>query len=239
MSIHQGHRQRLKAEFLSGGAQSWSDYRLLELMLCFSIPQGDVNPLAHQLIDRFGSLAGVLDAPVEELCRVKGVGEHTAAYLKLFPAVNGRYLANRTDPGEVILTSEAAGKALAPYFYGAQNEMVYILCLDAKGKNLGACRISEGNQWGSEVNIQNIAVECVKRRCAYFYLAHNHVTNIALPSREDWSATSVVRSALLPLGITLLDHLVFVDGDMVSIKLSRRSGRAQVFRMLPLDDWDN
>ena len=77
MSIHDGHRQRVKAEFLSSGGQNWPDHRLLELLLFYAIPQGDVNGLAHALMERFGSLSGVLDASAEELKKTPGVGEHT------------------------------------------------------------------------------------------------------------------------------------------------------------------
>ena len=75
---HTGHRERMKAEFLARGLEGWPDHRVLELLLFYTIPQGDVNDLAHELVERFGSLAGVLDASVEELKKVKGVGDHTA-----------------------------------------------------------------------------------------------------------------------------------------------------------------
>lgn len=69
---HTGHRQRLKAEFLAQGLEGWPDHKVLELLLCYAIPQGDVNGLAHELVERFGSLAGALDASVEELKRCRG-----------------------------------------------------------------------------------------------------------------------------------------------------------------------
>ena len=91
MSIHAGHRSRVKTEFLARGLEGWPDHRVLELLLFYAIPQGDVNALAHELIDRFGSLAGVLDASADELQKVPGVGEHTAVLLRLIPALGGRY----------------------------------------------------------------------------------------------------------------------------------------------------
>ena len=88
-AVHAGHRGRVKEEFLTRGVVGWPDHRILELLLFYAIPQGDVNPLAHELVDRFGSLAGVLDALPEELMKVKGMGEHSAVLLKLIPAVLG------------------------------------------------------------------------------------------------------------------------------------------------------
>lgn len=231
-AIHTGHRRRVREEFLTRGIEGWPDHRVLELILFFAIPKGDVNPLAHELIDRFGSLSGVLDALPEELTKVSGVGEYTAALLKIFPAVMGRYLEGRTGPGVVIHTPAEAGHVLAPYLYGARNETVYILCLDAKEKVLGVRRLSEGNIGNSDVTIRRAAEECLALRASFCYLAHNHVSGIALPSPEDMATTDVIRTALAPLGVRLVDHLVFVDGDLVSVRetaADRRGGYRMVY----------
>ena len=230
-AIHTGHRQRMKEEFRTRGTEGWPDHKILELLLFYAIPQGDVNPLAHELIDRFGSLDGVLDALPEELMKVKGMGEHSATMLKLFPAVLGRYVEGRTGPGEIVHTVEEAGHVLAPYFYGVRNEMVYVLCLDAKEKLLGVKKISEGNNTNSDVTIRRVAEECLALRASFCYLAHNHVSDIALPSPADMNTTSVIRAALEPLGVHLVDHLVFSDGDLVSIQETATSGRGG-FRMI-------
>ena len=237
MSIHTGHRQRVKTEFRTRGIEGWPDHKVLELLLYYAIPQGDVNPLAHALVDRFGSLEGVLDALPEELTKVPGLGEHTATLLKLIPAVLGRYLDGRTGPGHIVHTAEEAGQVLAPYFCGARNEMTYVLCLDAKEKVLGVQKLSEGNIRNSDVTIRRVAEECMAMRASFCYLAHNHVSGIALPSPEDVNATEVVRAALAPLGVQLVDHLVFADGDMVSISQSQRQGMTRGFRMVYPSEW--
>lgn len=224
-AVHTGHRGRVKEEFLIRGIEGWPDHRVLELILFYAVPQGDVNPLAHELIDRFGSLSGVLDAHPEELRKVKGMGEHSASLLKLLPAVLGRYLEGRTGPGEIVHTTAEAGHVLAPYLYGARNEMTYILCLDAKEKLLGVRRLSEGNIRSSDVTIRRAAEECLALRASFCYLAHNHVSGIALPSPEDVNTTLVIRAALEPLGVRLVDHLVFVDGDLVSVRETAAAGR--------------
>ncbi len=235
-AIHTGHRGRVKEEFLTRGVEGWPDHRIVELLLFYAIPQGDVNPLAHELVDRFGSLEGVLDALPEELMKVKGMGEHSVTLLKLIPAVTGRYLEGRTGPGTIIHTAAEAGHVLAPYFYGVRNEMVYILCLDAKEKLLGVKKISEGNNTNSDVTIRRVAEECLALRASFCYLAHNHVSDIALPSPADMNTTSVIRAALEPLGVHLVDHLVFSDGDLVSIQETATSGRGG-FRMIYPGQW--
>ena len=103
MGTHDGHRGRMKKEFLQGGLTAFSDVRALELLLFYSRMQGDVNPTAHALLDTFGSLAGVLDADPEQLLTVPGVGENTAVLLKLVPALAAKYLASRTSPDTILV----------------------------------------------------------------------------------------------------------------------------------------
>ena len=215
---HTGHRERMKAEFLARGLEGWPDHRVLELLLFYTIPQGDVNDLAHELVERFGSLAGVLDASVEELKKVKGVGDHTAVFLRMRPAVLGRYQGARTRLSAIINSPEEAYAWLEPYFFGARNEMVYVLCLDGKRQVLGVRKVAEGSIELAEVNTRRIAEEAIGLRAAQIYVAHNHVSNLAIPSQADWLTTDTLRGALRPIGIELIDHLVFVDGDMVSLK---------------------
>ena len=230
--LHSGHRQRVKDEFRARGLEGWPDHRVLELLLFYAIPQGDVNGLAHDLIDRFGSLAGVLDASEDELRKVPGVGEHTSLLIQLIPAVGARYREQRSDLGELVQTPREAAALLEPYFFGARNEMVYILCLDGKCKLLGIRKVSEGSIYASDINIRRIVEEAMGLRAAAIYLAHNHVNNLAFPSAEDWQATDVIRAALAPVGLNLIDHLVFVDGDAVSLNQSERNGRRPVYQLM-------
>ena len=91
-NIHAGHRRRVKAEFLERGLSGLPAHRVLELLLFYAIPRGDVNPLAHRLVDHFGSLTGVFHATYEQLLEVEGIGENAAVLLQLVPAVSARYL---------------------------------------------------------------------------------------------------------------------------------------------------
>ena len=218
MASHTGHRQRMKAEFLARGIEGWPDHRVLELLLFYAVPQGDVNGLAHELIERFGSLSGVLDASVEELRKVSGVGEHTAVLLRMLPALLGRYQASRTRLNDIVNSADDAYPWLEPYFFGARNEMIYLLALDGKNKPLGVRKVAEGSICAANINLRRIMEEAAALRAPQIYLAHNHISNLAFPSPVDISTTQTMRTALAGVGIELLDHLVFVDGDMVSMR---------------------
>ncbi len=217
-NLHAGHRSRVKEEFLRRGLDSFAEHRVLELLLFYAIPQEDTNELAHRLIERFGSLAGVLDASAEDLCTVPGVGKHTAVLLRMIPALCGRYVASRSAVGHIVDCSARVREVLEPYFFGARNEMVYLVCLDGKRKVLGVRKITEGSINAAEVTSRRIAEEAVSLRASAVILAHNHVSGIAIPSQEDCATTRYLKQVLEPIGIELLDHVVFCDDDMVSMK---------------------
>ena len=99
---HAGHRQRMRERFLTGGLEGFADHEVLELMLFYAIPQRNVNPLAHRLLDRFGTLHAVLEAPVEELMKVEGVGQYAALLLSLFSHAARRLEMSRENTGKLI-----------------------------------------------------------------------------------------------------------------------------------------
>ena len=119
MGPHDGHRQRLKTEFLAR-PDSFPDRKLLELLFFYANPRSDTNPLAHELIDRFGSLAGVLDAPPEELCKVKGMGKHGAVLLKTVKELSGRYLTARTRVDDIARNSRLLPAPAALFLRGPE-----------------------------------------------------------------------------------------------------------------------
>ena len=217
MGIHDGHRQRLKEEFV-GHPDSFPDHKLLELLLFYANPRGDTNPTAHLLMDRFGSLAGVLDALPDELMKVPGVGFHTVALLKAAKEMGGRYLTARTDLDEIVNSSHDAGILLRPYFFGARTEKVYLLCLDGKGKSLGVRLIAEGSVNAAEVTTRGVVEAALSLNATRVVLAHNHISGLALPSEEDKATTAYLDGVLSTVGVELNDHLIFVDDDMVSLR---------------------
>lgn len=218
MGVHDGHRKRLKQQFLVHG-DDFLDHQLLELLLCYAIPQGDVNELAHALLDRFGSLAGVCDALPEVLMQTPGIGEHSAVLIKLIPKLSGRYTTIRGSVGDILDSTQDACEYLRPYFQqGARNEMVYLVCMDAKCKVLGVHKLGEGSVNAADITPRKIVEVALAHNATSVILAHNHVSGIALPSNADLATTRKIFLVLRDLSINLVDHLIFADDDMVSIK---------------------
>lgn len=219
-SIHTGHRKRTKDEFLSRGLAGLPDHKVLELLLFYAIPQGDVNPLAHALLEHFGTLTGVFHATYEQLLEVKGVGPNTAALIRLVPAVAARYMEDRCDMEGQIVDSWQFREILLPLFFGARNEMVYLVCMDAKNKLICCRKLGEGIVDQTAVTARKAMEAALGCNASRVALAHNHVSGIAHYSRADVATTLELKDLLRKVDIELVDHLIVANDDMVSMAAS-------------------
>jgi DNA repair protein RadC len=217
MSIHEGHRQHMKERFLREGLDNFTEVQVLELLLFYVIPRKDTNPIAHRLIDRFGSLSQVLEAPVEELEKVDGIGPNAAMLLSLITAVARVYMVNRTEKQKILNSIEECGRYLKSFFIGRRVEMVYLLCLDAKCKVLSCREVGEGSVNSANVPIRRIVELALSQNASSVVLAHNHPSGVAIPSAEDVSTTRRVAAALSTVDIPLVDHIIVADDDFVSL----------------------
>ena len=215
---HKDHRKRMKARFLKEGLDSFDHHNILELMLFYAIPQGDTNPVAHRLLEEFGSFSGVLNASMENLCQVKGVGEHAATLIKLFAAVARPYLDDSNSGGIFLTNTEEAGRYITPKFIGRTVETAYLICLDGKRKVTYCGILNEGSVDSVPIFVRSIVEKAIAVNASSVILAHNHPTGFALPSADDVRTTRLVAAALEPLSIRLLDPLVVAMGDCVSMK---------------------
>ncbi len=220
MGVHDGHRDRMRRRFLANGLNGFADHEVLELLLYYAIPRGDVNPLAHALMDRFGSLSGVLAAPAELLAQVEGVGERTAMLLRLVPQI--AQMARLADmEREVALnTREKIGDYLLELFSRERNEAVYQVCLDGKGKLLACRRLGEGSASAVNLDVRKIVQNAIAFCACSVILAHNHPSGVALPSQEDHTATLRVKEALASIDVKLEDHIIVADHDFLSFAQS-------------------
>lgn len=217
MAMHDGHRQRLKDLFVKEGLDNFNELQVLELLLFYCIPRQDTNPVAHRLLERFGRLSQVLEAPVAELQKVEGMGPNAATFLHLVTQVGRYYLINRAMDQKILATIEECGKFLVPYFYGRRNETVFLLSLDAKCKLLSCKEIGEGSVNSAGVPVRRIVETALAANATTVVLAHNHPSGLALPSSEDVQTTLRLAAALDTVDITLADHIVVADEDFVSL----------------------
>lgn len=220
MSIHDDHRQRVRERFLESGLDGFNDIQVLEFLLFYCIPRKDTNPIAHELLNHFGSLSQVMEAPVEELKKVSGIGENAAVFLQLVTAVGRYYQIDRAKQMKILPTIEDCGKYLIPFFHGQRNETVFLLCLDAKCKVICCKEIGEGSVNSAGVPIRRIVETALGVTATTVVLAHNHPSGLALPSGEDIQTTRRVAAALSAVEISLADHIVVADDDFVSIAQS-------------------
>ena len=218
--MHEGHRERLRRRFLQEGLDNFDELQVLELLLFYAIPRRDTNPIAHALREQFGSLSGVLEAPVSALAQVPGMGENAATLIQLVTATSRYYMVQRSRAGQALNTVERCGAYLTPRFFGLRDEAVCALCLDAKCKPL-ACRIlGRGSVNAAGVPIRKIVEFALSVNATSVVLAHNHPSGIALPSHEDIAATERLSAALDAVGVILADHIIVSDEDFVSMAAS-------------------
>lgn len=208
-NLHAGHRKRMMERFLREGTNGFAEHEILEIYLFNVLPRTDTNKLAHRLIDHFGSFAAVCDAPMASLLQVEGVGERTAAYLKMLPSVVRTYCMSQVKSFRVVNSTEEAGALLMPYFIGRTNEELLMLSLDSAGKVLGITPISEGDLDHASVDIRKLVETVIMYRATKVVLAHNHPRSVALPSQEDIACTRRIVRALELINVTVLDHLIF------------------------------
>jgi len=207
----------MKAEFVANGLNGLPEHKVLELVLFFAIPQGDVNPLAHRLIEHFGSLVGVFHATYDQLLEVKGGGENTATLLQLIPAVSAWYLRqNSRFEGQIVGTWQFK-ELLQPYFFGQRSEMAYLVCLDGKRKVLAVRKLGEGIVDTVNITTRKVLEAALACNASQVVLAHNHVSGVAMWSSEDVKTTMRLKSLLAAADIRLIDHLIFAGDDMVSM----------------------
>lgn len=219
-SVHNGHRDRLKKRYSEHGLDNFDDHNVLELLLTYAIPRRDVNELAHEIIEHFGSFAAVFDAEIEELKQVKGVGENAATLIKLVLDVNRRYLLSRAERGgkPILKQTDDAGEFFMPYFYGEHLEKVYVACLDDNFRLIACHLMFEGGLSSAAISVRKLAEVAIADHATNLILAHNHPVGSAMPSVEDVQATINIARGLRAVEISLLDHMIVADGEYLSME---------------------
>ena len=205
---HTGHRQRLRQRFDENRLQGFSDHEILELLLTYAIPRIDVNPLAHRLVKTFGSLSAVLDASPEELKKVDGIGERSAALISMMVPVFQRYEQEKLQSKPRFSTYSALAAYCNTLFMGVREEQFYLLCFDAKMQLIKAVEMASGTTDEVHVSPRQIVREALRLNAVTVAVTHNHPSGDPKPSQDDIDLTRDIRDALDTVEIRLADHVV-------------------------------
>lgn len=217
---HSGHRDRLRAKYLENGVESLAPHEVIELLLFNAVPYRNTNDIAKRLLDRFGSLAAVLDASLDMLMQA-GLTRNQAAFLKLIPDVTRLYMVEREDDGDTIIDMETLPAYLKAQFIGRMHEeCIFLLLVDKKMKEVYSGVLSRGSFNASEISMRRIVSLALSHGAVGAILAHNHPSGFAMPSQEDYRATVTARDTLRRIGVELLDHYILADGECVSMRES-------------------
>ena len=217
---HEGHRERLKKRFLNS-PESFEDHELLELLLFYAIPRKNTNETAHKLLERFGSIKGILDANLEALSEVDGIGQNAAIYIKTIAMLVSKYEYVDTREDGILKNPETLHTFLKNLFIGTDNEISYVLMFDNSRRLITCEKIGEGFSMEHTLSLRKIASCALSTNASFAIMVHNHPNGRALPSGEDIQATNRIRIMLESMGVVLMDHFIIAENDCVSI-LNRR-----------------
>ncbi len=213
-----GHRERLREKYRDHGDTSLADYEILELLLFRSIPRRDTKPLAKALIGRFGSLAGVLGAPLGLLREIKGVGETVALDLKLVATVGQRMLRSELREKQVL----SSWSSVIDYCHAAMayesREQFRILFLDKRNVLIADEVQGQGTVDHTPVYPREVVRRALELSATAIILVHNHPSGDPTPSRADIDMTKTIVDTAKPLGITVHDHIIIGKDGHVSLK---------------------
>ncbi len=216
--IHSGHRERLKARFIKDGLESFEPHQVLELLLFYAIPRRDTNPLAHDLIETFGSLPAVLEATPAELCKVKGIGPHAASLISLCGQLVARHQQEKRRKVDTFESVEMIGEYLRPLFINERREKAVLVCLNNRMELLNCSVLSTGTITETDARARDIVELALRYQATNVVLAHNHPAGFAKPSTADLGTTRYLVKSLAMVDIHLLDHFIFAPDDYVSLR---------------------
>ena len=217
-NLHAGHRQRMKETFYKTGFKNMQPHQILEMVLFNTIPYVDTNGIAHQLIDRFGSLAGVFDADPDELLEIPAIKPTTVFLLKMIPEISRVYYAERSSKKTRVSTTQDLAALLRPDFIGRSREIVVLVLLSSAGKVVYHDILHEGSFNSAPIYKRLIMELCLKYDASLAVLAHNHPSGSVMPSSNDMRTTRVLHKALDAVDVKFQDHFIFSDGDYLSMR---------------------
>ncbi len=216
LSMHEGHRNRLKTRFLEEGLDGFEDHQILELLLFYVIPRRDTNEIAHRLLKKYGSLSGVFEADPKDLATTPGVGDNSAVLLVLIRSLARIYLKDRWGNRPTLNSTAKAGEYVLTLCAGRTYEVFYVICLDAQYHVIYPALVHEGTIDQAPVYPRIIVETALRHKAHSVILAHNHPGGSPEPSPQDIEVTKRIRHALEPISIAVVDHIIAAGEVFVS-----------------------
>ncbi len=218
-NIHSGHRQRMRDKALNHGFDSFEQHELLEMLLYSTVPQKDTNPIAHDLINAFGSFHAVFEAPAEELMKVKGMTKTSAFLLKMIPEISSEYVYDKVSSKTILVNASAkAYEYIAPKFIGEVNEVAYALFMNTAGKLLACEILDRGTLNSANIDSRKLVTLCLRHNAAQIIVCHNHPSGDSTPSSSDMITTKSIRVAVNSVNVRFLDHLIITDEGYTAMR---------------------
>ena len=218
--LHAGHRQRIDEKAHKLGLEFMEEHEQLEKLLFSVIPRGNTNEIAHKLLDRFGTIGGVLSADADNLCEIEGVGLRTAEFLHDLPKLLGiveRSLSQNKE-GKIILDdTEKAGKYAKSLFYGQLTESLYMISLNSAMQVMRFDKIADGSVSAIDVPVSKLTRLAVLNNASAVIIAHNHPGGTLIASECDLRTTKALKIAFDVLNITFVGHAIVAGGKFIFI----------------------
>lgn len=223
--LHEGHRERLRNKAVEHGFECLEEHERLELLLGYAVPRRNTNEMAHMLIDRAGSLRGVFDMDAAEIRKVEGLGNYAVFMIKLIGFIMNCLKAppkKRVDLSRYSLVKDY----LSLLFGASEKEEAYALYIDKKFSLISCEKIASGSEWQAGINKKTVLNPAITNMAAGIIIAHNHPRGLVQPSSDDISFTVDMERACSVVDTTLIEHIVYADGDFHPIMMKMRLSSA-------------
>lgn len=214
--IHVGHRERMRQRFLQEGGEGFHDHELLEMLLYYAVPRGDTNPLAHKMIQEFGSLPTLVEAEPIDISRLCGVGKNTAILISLQKELSKRCMQARWRDRPMLNSLNLAVEYCKSLMAYKNREFFYVVCLDNKRRVINTVQIAEGTVNSATIHPRVVIEAALKLQASAVIFTHNHPGGICKPTFEDIETTTELARLLYAIEVQLIDHIIVADSTTFS-----------------------